>query len=848
MTLPAGKRLGPYEVLAPLGAGGMGEVYRARDNRLSREVAIKVLPAEVAADQERLKRFEKEARSASSLNHPSIVTIYEIGQADSVSYIAMELVDGRTLRELVASGPLPIRKLLQIGSQVADGLARAHDAGIVHRDLKPENVMVTKDGLGKILDFGLAKLTYAGPGSGEETNLPTQTATTPGVVMGTVGYMSPEQASGRAVDFRSDQFSFGSLLYEMATGKKAFARGTAVQTLAAIIQEEPEAVGSINPQAPVPLRWIVERCLAKEPEDRYASTRDLARELATVRDHLSEATTTSESLQVAKDRLRSRLLAAVALAALFAGLTAGFFWGTSAARTPPPRFHQITFRRGAILTARFAPDGQTIVYGALWERLPAEIFAARPESPESRSLGLPPADILSISNSGDMAVHMGGGGAGNLGTLAVVPLAGGAPRPVLENVRFASWASDGKTLAVIHSVGLKNRLEFPIGKVLHETTNRLARVRVSPKGDLVAFNDGDSLLVSDRSGKKSVLHKAIFDFAWSPGGNEIWFCSTAFGLNGVRAVNLAGQERLVTSFGGIFVLHEISRDGRVLLERGSDNVEIVGLAPGETKERNLAWLDKSMPVDLSADGKTLLFNEEGAGGGPGGGIYIRGTDGSPAVRLGDGRALALSPDGNWVLSVTTTPALQLVLLPTAAGQTKTLERGPINEYSGARWSPRARWFPDGRSVAFTAREAGHEFRSFVQSVDGGPPRPVTPEGIQGWTISPDGNSIGALGTDEKLALYPLGGGPPRPVAGVSAGDVPLRWGVDGRSLFVRNLHDSRARVYRVDLSSGRKELWKEFTPSAGADIFVINLTPDGKSWVYGLDRYASDLFLVDGLR
>ncbi len=227
MTLESGKRLGPYEVLAPLGAGGMGEVYRARDTRLSREVAIKVLPAEVASDPSRLKRFENEARSASSLNHPSIVTIYEIGQADSVSYIAMELVEGKTLRELVAAGALPVKKLLQIGSQMADGLARAHEAGIVHRDLKPENVMVTKDGLVKILDFGLAKLTYAGPGSGGETNLPTLTATTPGVVMGTVGYMSPEQAGGQLIDFRSDQFSFGSILYEMATGKSAFQKGTA---------------------------------------------------------------------------------------------------------------------------------------------------------------------------------------------------------------------------------------------------------------------------------------------------------------------------------------------------------------------------------------------------------------------------------------------------------------------------------------------------------------------------------------------------------------------------------------------------------------------------------------------
>ncbi len=285
MPLSPGTRLGPYEILAPLGAGGMGEVYRARDTRLAREVAIKVLPEALSSDPGRLKRFEKEAKSASALNHPNIVTIHDIGTESGVSYIAMELVDGTTLRELLASGPLPIKKLLQIAPQIAEGLARAHEAGIVHRDLKPENVMVKKDGLVKILDFGLAKLSSTGSGSDEGSQLPTMTGTQPGVVVGTVSYMSPEQASGQIVDFRSDQFSLGSMLYEMATGKRAFRKKTAIDTLAAILNEEPEPIASIAPQTPAPLRWIVERCLAKEPRQRYASTEDLARDLASVRDH-----------------------------------------------------------------------------------------------------------------------------------------------------------------------------------------------------------------------------------------------------------------------------------------------------------------------------------------------------------------------------------------------------------------------------------------------------------------------------------------------------------------------------------------------------------------------------------
>jgi len=288
--LLSGSKLGPYEILSSLGAGGMGEVYRARDPRLGRSVAVKVLPEELSTDNERLARFEQEARAASALNHPNIVTIHEIGKAVSTSYIAMELVEGATLRQLLASGPIPLKKTLPIAAQVADGLSKAHAAGILHRDLKPENLMVSRDGFVKILDFGLAKL--VSPGAENVSHMPTaahpEEGTRPGTVLGTVGYMSPEQASGKAMDFRSDQFSFGSILYEMTAGKRAFSRGSAAETLAAIIREEPEPLRSLAPEVPVALRWVIERCLAKDPEERYASTRDLARDLAHLRDHAAE--------------------------------------------------------------------------------------------------------------------------------------------------------------------------------------------------------------------------------------------------------------------------------------------------------------------------------------------------------------------------------------------------------------------------------------------------------------------------------------------------------------------------------------------------------------------------------
>ena len=397
MTLATGTRLGAYEILGPLGAGGMGEVYRARDTKLSREVAIKVLPENLASDGARLQRFEKEARTASALNHPNIVSIFEIDSAGTTTFIVMELVEGKTLRELLILGPIPIKKLFSIAAQAADGLAKAHAAGIVHRDLKPENLMVTRDGFVKILDFGLAKLVPASASRAPDgTNLPTMTrGTEEGTVLGTVGYMSPEQASGEPVDFRSDQFALGAILYEMASGRRAFDRKTPVQTLSAVIQDEPEPLASIAPKTPTNLVWIVERCLAKDPEERYGSTKDLARDLAAMRDHPPGISTSSAAQPAARRSRFSRALLSSALAAVVAGVLAFFIGQRLQERrdrdAPAPSRRTLTFRRGFLTGARFAPDGQTIVYSAAWDGKPSEIFTTRVGSDDSRPLGIFPA-------------------------------------------------------------------------------------------------------------------------------------------------------------------------------------------------------------------------------------------------------------------------------------------------------------------------------------------------------------------------------------------------------------------------------------------------------------------------
>jgi hypothetical protein len=862
MSLSPGSRLGPYEIVSALGAGGMGEVYRARDSRLGREVAVKVLSGDVAADNDRVRRFEQEARSASALDHPNIITIYDIGSADSTLYIAMQLVEGKTLREILASEPLPTKKVLEISVQIAEGLAKAHAAGIIHRDLKPENVMVSKDGFVKILDFGLAKLTA--PAGGEQLSEgPTIMADTrPGTVMGTVGYMSPEQASGKALDFRSDQFSLGSILYELSTGKRAFQRSTSAETLTAIIREEPEPLGAINPRTPAPLRWIVERCLAKDPDERFGTTRDLARDLASIRDHLSDAVVLSGESAAAPSRPRSLLAPLLLGAGLLAAVAfTTYFLGRNAGRTPPPSFRQLTFRRGTISAARFAPDGQMILYGSAWEGRPVEIFVSRSESPESRSFGLPGADILSISRSGEMALSLGRHVVGpfeSSGTLARIGVAGGsAPREVLEDVEWADWAPDAGSLAVVRDVNGRSRLEFPIGKVLYETAGWISHPRVSPRGDLVAFvehpargDDGGTVDTVDGAGRKKTLSgvfETVQGLAWSPGG-EIWFTAALTGSNrALYASSVSGRSRLLARVTGTLTLQDVARDGKALMTHDTNRQEIMGLTPGVAKEHDLTWLDWSTVSDLSSDGKTMLFSEAGEGGGSGYSVYVRKTDGSPAVRLGEGNAQAISPDGKWAL-VIVRPAsdAQLVLYPTGAGEAKSLDRGGLK-------FQRAAWLPDGRRILCTANEPGRGARLYVVDAAGGNTRALSPEGYRNFTrpVSPDGKSAVVRGPDRRTYLYPIEGGEPTPVPGLTADDTPIGWSADGDSLYFYRRSELPARVFRLELRTGRKELWRELIPSDSAGVTAIAppcLTPDGKFWVYSCSRTLSNLYVVEGLK
>src|SRR5690242_17228771 len=468
----------------------MGEVYRARDGRLKRDVAIKILPATFSSDADRLRRFEQEAQAAGGLNHPNITAVYDFGSHDGAPYIVTELLEGETLRSRLGPGAISPRKALDYGIQLAKGLAAAHEKGIVHRDLKPENVFLTKDGRVKILDFGLAKLRPEGPDKGETDMNTVSGATEPGVVLGTMGYMSPEQVRGKAADRRSDLFAFGTILYEMLAGQRAFRGETAADTITAILTKEPPDLAQTNKEVHPGLDRIVRHCLEKNPEERFESARDVAFDL----EALSSVSTSTAAAEAAPAPRRRGWIAPAAIAAalaLAAGLAAGYRTGKKAGYVPPPNYQQLTFRRGEIYSARFAPDGQSVVYAAAWDGRPVELFSTRTDRPESRNFGLVGGDVLAVSKSGEVLVSLDRHVQEpfiRVGTLAEVGISGGvAPREVLKDVQWADATPDGKEVAIVRDVALRSQLEYPIGKVLYQTAGWISNPRVSRDGSLVAF-------------------------------------------------------------------------------------------------------------------------------------------------------------------------------------------------------------------------------------------------------------------------------------------------------------------------------------------------------------------------
>jgi serine/threonine protein kinase/Tol biopolymer transport system component len=856
MALTAGTKLGPYEIQSPLAAGGMGEVYRARDTRLDRTVAIKILPAAFSGDADRLNRFEHEARLLSTVNHPNLLAIHDVGAQDGVHYLVSEFLEGQTLREKMNTSPLSQRRVIEYALEMARGLAAAHEKGIVHRDLKPDNIFVTKDGRVKILDFGLAKKSFASEmGSGESATMTGPTPTTPGAVMGTVGYMSPEQVRGQTIDHRSDIFSFGAILYEMVSRKRAFKGDSSVETMNAILKDDPPELIETGLQVSPGLERIVRHCLEKEPGLRFQSARDLAFDLESLSSLSSSAKALPVSPLASIGRLRASLL--VAIPVLLLAAAAAFWAGRATVPASNPVFTRLTFRGGHVASARFAPDGQTIVYSAAFGEDPVQLYTTRPDSPQSRELGLKGSSILAISRATELAVtlnHTFFTANTSAGTLARLPLSGGAPREVAENVISADWSPDGSALAAVRLTDGRTNLEYPLGKVIYKTEGWVSDARVSPDGERVAFIDHPilfdsrgSIMVVDRSGNRKALTNTFSDvlgLAWHPSGKEIWFTGSYVHLSSnLFAVSLSGKQRLVWAGAGEVIVQDVSQDGRALFIRGNRRRGIAGLFPGQKAETDLSWQDWSLPLAISPDGKWIFFAEEGDGGGAKYSAYMRNTDGSPAIRLGDGVPYSVSPDGKWVASVVPGEPQQLTLLPTRTGDVKNLSQ-PGFDYDSAQW------LPDGKRLSVVGHEIGKPWRNYLQDAAGGRLTPVTPEGVFGFPWLDD-RSILVPRDDSTWKLYPLDGGQPRDIKALLPMPAVRNLARSGRYVFASLRQEIPLKVYRFDSTTGEKQLWKELAPTDRAGVYnlgVLSLTPDARWYVYSYVRDLSDLYMVEGLK
>ncbi len=883
MTVSAVTRLGSYEVLSPLGAGGMGEVYRARDTRLQRDVAVKVLPAELSSDAVRLKRFEAEARLVSALNHPNIVTIHEVGQSNSTFFIVMELVNGKTLRELLYAGPLPLRKLLSIAAQVAEGLAKAHSSDIVHRDLKPENVMVTSDGFVKILDFGLAKLTH--PDSDREQTEKAATisdGTEPGVVMGTVGYMSPEQAAGQRVDLRSDQFSFGSILYEMATGKQAFERATKPETLAAIIREEPEPIEKANPRVPAPLRWIVERCLAKEPSHRYASTQDLAQELKTVRDHLTEISETSAAAFAVAPHRRIAVLIGVAAILLVLGWVAGRSRRTVIPQENPlvgARFTRLTDWDGSEVDAAISADGKFVAFLADREEGLFDVWVGQVGGTgfvnltHGRFPGLYNARVRNIGFTPDgtqIWVHVTAKGLDDH-KIWLIPTFGGEPHPFLSNAVSVAWSPDGKRF------------------VYHEPTN----------GDPIFLAEASGAGVIKRFQDKPGIH--WHDPAWGSDGRSLFFSSglPPEHMDLWRLPVVTGPPERMTK-----------HDARVRYPTPLDARTIVYCANGEEGPGDALY---ALDVDSRITRRITSGLEE----------YLSIAADADGMRL---VAAVANPDRNlWTVPVTegvvdearatrvplfTVRAIRprwdhdsLLFLSSKNGSER-LFRSRGSDLSelwnpvGGSISGAPAVSPDGASICFPVRRDGHAQLDVI-AADGTNPRTLgkSLEPVDSATWSADSKWIAVSATDETgfgLFKVPVNGGAvERLVAGVAQNPV---WSPDGRFIVYsesiggpmrrlravtaagmpyslpqltvvwtgdltgdryRFLNDSRHLVvlkgpprkqdfWLVDLETGKERQLTNL--KSGYEPKSFDVSPDGHQIVFDRVRENSDIVLIDRVR
>jgi Tol biopolymer transport system component len=864
MTLTSGAKLGPYEIQSPLGAGGMGEVYRAKDTRLDRTVAIKVLPSHLSSNTDLKQRFEREAKAISSLNHPRICTLHDIGHQDDIDFLVMECLEGESLAERLRKGPLSLKESLKIGIEVCEALEAAQKAGIVHRDLKPANIMLTKNGA-KLMDFGLAKPTAMGIGSSASAPLlsaaktmseatPLSPLTSAGMVIGTIQYMAPEQIEGKEADARSDVFALGTVLYEMATGKRPFEGKSQISVASAILENDPEPMRTLKPLTPVALERVVSSCLAKNPDERFQNAHDVRLDLEWIAEDFPQLTAQHPAKA---DKSRLKILPwAVAAAVVFAAVGAIFV----ARRTKlAPQYTSVTFREGTLTGARFSHDGQTIVFSGRWEGEPAQMSVARVGSPESRSMGIPAAEVAAISSSDELAIFLGCEENFFLncgGTLATVSLAGGSPRTLAEHVAQADWHPDGKRIVVSVASPDGPRLEFPPGHVIYQQkAGWFGHPRFSPEGNMIAFenhsiagNDDGQVELLDMNGKHTVLFKSssVEGLAWSPDGKELWFAATETGgwADTIYAIRPGGKPRVVLTSPSIR-LYDISKDGLVLLSHESWRRQLIGLFPGDKSDHPYSWNDDTQPTAITTDGRLISFYESGE-------LYAiardyqsyyRPTDGSPAVRLGIG-APAISPDGKWVVlgSNQSNSKRPLQLQPLGPGEPRDLSTPGLIAFNRVRWSD------DNRQIVYEAQTDQGGWNAYRQMIANGPPILLMSNIRDSYpALSPDGKMAALRKEHDGIYLCSTDGGQAVKLKAASDEEFPIRFAEGGKSLLVADPTGRELVLTLVDLASRRRQLWKRLDSESRADqLFVA--TPDLKYYAYPFPRYSSVLYTVENLR
>ncbi len=846
-----GRVIGHYRIIEKIGAGAMGEVFRARDERLGREVALKLIRPASSSNPDHVRRFELEARAAAALNHPNIVAVYDVGFDDGTPYIVCELLEGKTLRTKLAAGALPMRQAVEYSLQIVQGLVAAHDRRIIHRDLKPENLFVTTDGRVKILDFGVAKL-QSTPDECGRTVEELTTITKSGSVVGTVAYMAPEQLRGKAVDHRSDIFSLGAILYEMLAGRRAFRGETEVDTITAVLREDPPQIGLERSGIPLPFEQIVRHCLEKEPEKRFQSARDLAFALET----LTETSGGRANLK-GPPKLKAKVLPwAIAGMLLIAMLWLGFRQVQQTVLTPI--YHRLTFDEGTLYSARFTPDFRSVVYAAAWNGRPLQLFSTVGDSLLSQPLNLADANLLAVSKSGELALVLRGAHMAHLqieqGTLARAPLAGGSPRELLEDVRWADWGPNGE-LAVVHHAEGRDRIEYPLGHILYQGNGWISHIRLSPQADRIAFinhpsmwDDRGLICLMDLAGRVKTLTPewdSADGLAWNHDGKEIWFTAAEKGYTrALLAVDDYAKVRTILRIPAGLTLQDTAPDGRVLVSRDSERVAMA-ISAGKGETENISWHDWDIAKDISSDGQSVLFEDASEAAPPVYSVAIRKIDGTPPIQLGDGSAGGLSPDGKWAIAIIVGSPGRVTLYPIGPGQPRTIPiTGLERIHNGS-----SHFLADGKRITINGNERGHGVRCYLVDVDSGKLTPVTPEGITGGLVSPDGRSIVA---NDGLtpALYSIGEGSARPIPGLEPGFVPVKWSEDTSAIYGFRPGQVPMKVYKVNLFTGEKTLIQDL--GAKAPVGIVYIAPvvvnrDASRFAYSYYQVFSVLFMISGL-